>query len=148
DALTVGLAGNVPADATAHLERRFSVLPSHPSPPAPTTRREGEASSRSNRMSIEIIEKPAAGTPIVIGRRLDLDHSSVDYAAVLLANVWLGDGFTGRLFQRIRNERGLSYGAYSGLLPDLSGRFAVHLQPVDPQNAPMALRIALDELRR
>lgn len=49
----------------------------------------------------------------VVGR--GPEQTSEDYFPLLLANAVLGGGSSGRLFEEIRTNRGLSYGSYSGL---------------------------------
>ncbi len=88
-----------------------------------------------------------------------------DFVPLLVARTWLGEhrSSTSHLYQRIREVRGLSYGAYAyleafprgmfQLVPDPNvGRraqlFEIWIRPVAPRSAPTALRIALFELRR
>jgi zinc protease len=82
-----------------------------------------------------------------------------------VARAWLGEhrSSMSRLFQRIREARGMNYGdyAYIEAFPQGGGRFfpdpnigrraqifQVWIRPVLPQNAHMALRIAVFELRK
>jgi zinc protease len=77
--------------------------------------------------------------------------------------VWLGEhrASSGRLFQRIRDIRGMNYGDYAyieafprGMYqffpdPNIARRqqlFEIWIRPVVPENAHMALRIAIHEL--
>jgi zinc protease len=46
---------------------------------------------------------------------LPITDTDVDYAALMLANHMLGAGGNSRLWQRIREKEGLSYGVYSGV---------------------------------
>ena len=49
------------------------------------------------------------------GTTVDLDDSSPDYPAMLVATSMLGGGPSSRLFVKLREEKGLSYGAYAWL---------------------------------
>ena len=70
---------------------------------------------------------------------------------------------SGRLFQAIRGRRGLNYGDYAyieafprGMFaffpdPNVARRaqlFEIWIRPVKPENAPLAIRLALDQLQR
>ena len=41
--------------------------------------------------------------------------SDPDYSAALLSNQILGSGGTGRLYKNLREDKGYTYGAYSGI---------------------------------
>ncbi len=84
----------------------------------------------------------------------------------MLARTWLGEhrSSMSHLYQRIREVRGMNYGDYayieafprrhvpaSSPSPNVARRaqiFEIWIRPVVPENAHMALRIALHELRR
>jgi zinc protease len=146
-ALTVGLAGDVRPEMVAHLDAWLSALPKGDSathePPAPLAPPRTDGRPR-----VEIVEKAGEGTAISIGTRLPVERKSDDYAALLVATDWLGGGSTGQLFQKIRSERGLSYGAYASMECGRTGTFSIQVDAVAPENAPMTLRIVLDELGR
>ena len=97
----------------------------------------------------------------------DLDVFRTVKAALLKfrARSWLGEhrSSMSHLYDRIREARGFNYGDYAyveafprGMFqffpdPNLGRRaqlFEVWIRPVQPQNAQMAIRIALDEVRR
>ncbi|HKS23236.1 MAG TPA: pitrilysin family protein [Thermoanaerobaculia bacterium] len=115
-------------------------------------------------LEVEIIQKDTRATAISIGAPLPLTRASgADWAALNVARAWLGEHrmSQGRLFQRLREIRGLNYGDYSYIeyfnrpggqffpSPNIARRsqiFEIWIRPVVPANAHMSLRIALHEL--
>ncbi|APD05949.1 hypothetical protein UJ101_00402 [Flavobacteriaceae bacterium UJ101] len=69
---------------------------------------------------IDIIDLPSATQSLInITNLAPLKKSNSDYFAARLANTILGSGgFGSRLFQNIREDKGWTYGAYSGLSSD------------------------------
>jgi zinc protease len=83
----------------------------------------------------EVAPEPDVATPVIQGRRIVIvdkpdsvqtkirvGHTTVgrkdpDYFNVLVASYILGGSGSGRLYQSLRAERGLTYGAYSGVDP-------------------------------
>jgi len=91
------------------------------------------------------------------------DHP--DFAALNVARAWLGEhrASTGRLYQRLREIRGLNYGDYayiefftrpgSQFFPSANvarraQAFELWIRPVVPANTQMAMRLALYELNK
>jgi predicted Zn-dependent peptidase len=84
---------------------------------------------------------------ICLGTRA-VSYLDPDRYAVDLLNTILGEGMSSRLFQEIREKRGLAYDvhSYSSKHSD-GGYFAVYLG-VDPKKAEEAIEAVLNELRR
>ncbi len=160
-ALRVGLAGDLPAGLEARLGQALARLPEGPALPAPA----GVAAEPQKGIAVEIVEKETRATAISFGHAIAVTRSHPDYPALYLARTWLGEhrSSTSHLYQRIREARGMNYGDYAyieafprGMFqffpdPNLARRaqiFEVWIRPVQPENGPMALRIALHELRR
>ncbi|MFI4945481.1 MAG: M16 family metallopeptidase, partial [Burkholderiales bacterium] len=116
-------------------------------------------------LSVEIVEKETRATAISFGHPIAVTRKHPDYPALYLARTWLGEhrSSTSHLYQRIREVRGMNYGDYAyieafprGMFqffpdPNIARRaqiFEVWIRPVVPENGPMALRIALHELRQ
>lgn len=113
---------------------------------------------------VRIIHNPAAiGSSISMGVPIDVKRGSREFAALWLANSWLGEhrNSGSHLYQVIREERGLNYGDYSyieaypngGRLsqpPQGVGRrsqmFEIWIRTVQPQHTLFALRAALREV--
>ena len=65
---------------------------------------------------INFINMPnAVQSELAIINVVDLKMGDKDYYAALLANQILGGGGTGRLYKNLREDRGYTYGAYSGI---------------------------------
>ncbi len=160
-ALRVGLAGDVPAGVEARLGQTLAHLPEGTAlaPPA------GVVGHPQQGIRVEIVEKETRATAISLGHPIAVNRSHPDFAALYLARTWLGEhrSSTSHLYQRIRELRGMNYGDYAyieafprGMFqffpdPNLARRaqlFEVWIRPVAPENAPMALRIGLHELRQ
>jgi zinc protease len=164
--LVIGVSGDYPATFVAKLKTDLAALGTglpvttlraatpHPVSPAPI-----------DGLRVEIIEKPTAATAISLGHPLPITRADPDFAALNLARVWLGEhrASSGRLFERLREVRGLTYGAYAYIeffnrpgaqffpspnIPRRSQLFELWIRPVVPANAPMALKIALFETQQ
>ena len=65
---------------------------------------------------INFVNMPnAVQSEVAIINAVDLKMNNKDYYAVLLANQILGGGGTGRLYKNLREDKGYTYGAYSGI---------------------------------
>jgi zinc protease len=158
--LLAGVGGDVPSALVARLRRELGRLPRGEPPPRTEVRARRPAG-----IEVEIVRKDTRGTAISLGHPIDVVRGHPDFVALWLARAWLGEHRSGtsHLYQRIREARGLSYGAYAyieafprGMFetaqePNVVRRaqlFEIWIRPVLPQNAQMALRIAIHELRR
>ena len=116
-------------------------------------------------LEVEIIKKETRATAISMGHPIPVTRNSADFAALNLARVWLGEhrASSGRLYDRIREVRGLNYGDYAYIeffnrpggqffpSPGIARRsqlFEIWIRPVVPENAQMATRIALYETQK
>ena len=67
-----------------------------------------------------LVDRPnSVQTNFVVGTQ-GIDRANPDYDVLQLMNAVVGGGPTGRLFTHLREEKGYTYGAYSGLA---AGRF-------------------------
>lgn len=159
--LVLGANGDVPDDLVTRLRQAAATLPAGQAaaPRAPLT------GARPAGVEVEIIEKDTRATAISFGVPIAVTRTHPDYAALSVARVWLGEhrASTGRLFQRLREVRGLNYGDYAyieafprGMFqffpdPNIARRaqiFEIWIRPVVPENGHMSLRIAIHELDR
>jgi zinc protease len=160
-ALRVGLAGDLPQGLEARLGRTLAALAEGPALAAP----EGVAGRPLPGLAVEIVEKETRAAAISFGHAIAVTRSHPDYPALYLARTFFGEhrSSTSHLYQRIREARGMNYGDYAyieafprGMFqffpdPNIARRaqlFEVWIRPVVPENAGMALRIALHELRK
>ena len=63
---------------------------------------------------IYLIDRPGSVQTVIHLGTLGIERTSPDYFAVLLADRVLGGGPSGRLFLNLREDKGYTYGAYSG----------------------------------
>jgi zinc protease len=114
---------------------------------------------------VEIVEKDTRATAISLGFPIDVTRSDRDFVALSVARAAFGEHRvqSGRLFQRIREDRGMNYGDYAYIEAFPRGMFTffpspnivrqqqlfeIWIRPVVPVNAQMALRVAVWELRK
>jgi len=114
---------------------------------------------------VDIIAKDTRATAISFGHPIDVNRASADFAALDVARAWLGEhrASMSHLYGRIRETRGMNYGDYAyieafprGMFqfmpdPNIARQqqiFEVWIRPVVPENAHMALRIALHEVEQ
>lgn len=75
-----------------------------PSPPAPEANRE---------YSVNVVQKSDVNqSTIYMGHPGEITRRSDDYAPATLMNEVLSGGFSGRLFQQVRKEKGLAYSVF------------------------------------
>jgi zinc protease len=89
-----------------------------------------------------------ANASIVAAQPLELSETDPDYAAMVVANYIFGASMDSRLFKRIREKDGLSYGVRSGLnvgFFDRVGRFSFSAIAA-PQNAARVMAEFREEL--
>jgi zinc protease len=78
-----------------------------------------------------VIEKESPSVAVSFGVPLDLKRGDKDWPALWLARAWLGEhrSSKARLFQRIREERGMNYGDYAYIEYFPRGMFAMQPEP-------------------
>ncbi len=158
-ALTVGVAGDVPAEFAARIKADLAKLPAGPALPAPA----GVTGRKPSGIDVDIVKKETRSTGISFGFPIDVTRTHPDFAALSVARSWLGEhrSSSSHLYQRIREVRGMNYGDYAYIEafpgggfrmlpePNVARRaqiFEIWIRPVMPQNAQMALRVAIHEL--
>ena len=143
DNLTIGIAGNYNENFLRQVKQDMAGLPSSqvnlPIPPAPR---------QAQGIEIEIIAKDGAfGSAIFTGFPLPITRTDDEFAALMVANSWLGEHRKSysRLYQKIREERSMNYGDYTYIewyenggrfmlpqpgVPRSSNYFAIWIRPV------------------
>lgn len=108
---TIIVVGDItPADATAKLNRVFGNWKSKGEFAVPAALPQAPQIAQRN---VVIVDKPgAAQTAVMIGW-LGVERKTNDYYALEVLNTILGDSFTSRLNQNLREEHGYTYGAGS-----------------------------------
>jgi zinc protease len=155
--LIIGLAGGYPESFLNQVKKDFSKLPAGPpaalSLPSPEPIRG---------IQMTLVEKNTRSVAYSIGFPIGVKRGDPDYPALLVAQSYLGQHRLsgGRLYERLRQARGLNYGDYAyieyfprGMFqfepdPNLARRqqiFQIWIRPVEPPTAHFALRLALYE---
>ena len=109
--LTIGIVGNYSAAFLKQLKNDMAQL----SAKKFTQPAAGKANTP-NGVQVEIIAKENAfGSAIFTGTPLAITRSSKDFAALMVANSYLGEHRKsyGKLYQKIRETRSMNYGDYS-----------------------------------
>jgi predicted Zn-dependent peptidase len=65
--------------------------------------------------AIYLIDRPGSTQTVLSFGNIGIRRTDPDYFPLLLANRVLGGGSNGRLFQKLREDKGYTYGAYSSL---------------------------------
>src|SRR5690606_21605505 len=158
--VAIGIAGGFDDALAERMRRTRGELPSgdsaEPPPitPAPIERNE-----------VLLIDKPGADASISFGFPIDVARGDRDFYALAVACSWLGEHRqqVGRLFQVIREIRGLNYGDYAYIeafpgggerrmppvnVPRRARLFEVWIRTLPNEQAHFALRAALREIER
>jgi zinc protease len=141
--LTIGIAGNYSPEFLRQLKADMAKLPeTAPSIPSPGIARTPKG------IEVEIISKEGAfGSAIFMGAPLKLTRASDEFAALMVANSWMGEHRKSysRLYQKIRETRAMNYGDYSYIewynqgggnqlppsgVPRASNYFSIWIRPV------------------
>jgi predicted Zn-dependent peptidase len=132
-------AGNLEHDRFLDLvAQHFADLPSEP-PPAATPGRYNGGEFREERDLDQV--------HIVLGFP-SVGYADPDYYAAMLLSTVLGGGMSSRLFQEIREKRGLVYSIYSFSAPYLDGGlFGIYAGTGETEAAEL-MPVALDELAK
>jgi zinc protease len=157
--LTVGLAGGYPAGFADRMRRDLGRLPEG----APTAVELPPSPAIAGREAL-ILEKATMAHAVSFGFPIELKRGDPDWVPLWLATQWLGQhrSQNARLFDRIREQRGMNYGNYAYIeyfprgmylmQPDANlfrrqQIFQVWLRPLTGNNeAHFATRVALYEL--
>jgi zinc protease len=116
-------------------------------------------------LRVHLVKKETDSTPINMGFRYGMSRQHPDFFALLVANSAFGEHrqMGGRLFDRMREVRGLNYGDYSYLehfvqessdtlallnIPRRQHAFTIWIRPVEPDDRIFAVKLGLFELQR
>jgi zinc protease len=158
--LILGVAGGYPSGFLDQLKKDFGALPTKDDTPVPAIKPEAIDHTRA-----VIVEKNTRSVAYSFGFPIDVKRGDPDYPALLLMQSYLGPHRMsgGRLFQRIREIRGINYGDYAYIeyfprgmnlmepSPNLARRsqiFQIWIRPVEPPQAAFTLRLAFFELNK
>jgi zinc protease len=140
--LMVGIAGNYSIDFRNQLLNDLRTLPDG----APYLDMK-QIPATPDGIDVQIITKDAFGSAIFMGFPMDVTRSSDDFAALMVANSYLGEHRKsyGLLYDKIRTTRSMNYGDYSYIewydnggsnmlpppgVPRLTNYFSMWIRPV------------------
>lgn len=160
NALTIAVAGGYPQGFVERVKKDFAALPAAMAnairigtPPMPQG------------VTVTLIDKETRSYGMSMGFPIAVRRGHADYLPLLVLQSWLGQhrNSGGRIYQRIREIRGLNYGDYAyieyfprGMYqfepdPNLGRQsqiFQIWIRPVEPRTAHYTLRLALHEFER
>src|SRR5262249_31243674 len=111
---TLVLAGAAPPERLiGAAERAFGSLPRL----AGSAARRVSPAPRISGFSLHLVNRPGSVQTNLLYARPAIPRSSERYPAAVVSNQSLGGGASSRLFHVLREERALTYGAYSSLSP-------------------------------
>lgn len=143
DNVMLGVAGNYSSDFLKQLKNDVAKLSNN----KPTVPKPGKANTPDG-LEIEIVSKQGAfGSAIFTGAPLAITRSDDEFAAMMVANSWMGEHRKSysRLYQKIREARSMNYGDYSYIewydnggsyqlppsgVPRQSNYFSIWIRPV------------------
>ncbi len=112
DGLTVSAVGDITAEELGlYLDRIFGQLPAESRAPDVA---ETKSQAAGHRHQVEI---PVPQSSIMLAQHGPLRDDPDYYALVIVDKVLGGGSFTSRLYQEVREKRGLAYGVWSSLRP-------------------------------
>jgi predicted Zn-dependent peptidase len=139
--VVVAVAGNVAHDEVVELVERFQPSSGGARP----ERRNGVDASSPQR--VVIVERPLEQAHVVLGTR-SLRRDDPDRFALGVLDQVLGGGMSSRLFQEVRERRGLAYSVFSYRSAfDETGAFAVYAATA-PEHVDEVLEVVNAELDR
>ena len=143
ESLVVGVAGDITPDELARLlDETFGALPH-----AAANGSVGHAEVR-GAGDVVVIDEDVPQTAIVLGHR-GIKRDDPDYYAAYVANFVLGGGsFSSRLFEEVREKRGLAYSVYAYLSPYDHGALVIGGVGTENGRAGESLDVIRAEWRR
>ncbi|MFN3725566.1 MAG: M16 family metallopeptidase [Allosphingosinicella sp.] len=146
DNATMVVIGSLDAEeGFALAERLFGdwAAPAQPLPQLPANRAGTPSAPR-----VVVIDMPAADQAAVSVALRGVTRADEDYYPLLLANSALGGSSTARLFQEVRVNRALSYGAYSSLETMRDEGLLVAQAQTRNDAVPEVAQVMLGEIRK
>jgi zinc protease len=160
DNLIIGIAGDYPAGFIDRVKKDFAALPKTNRPKLTLPKPKPIEHNR-----VLMVDKDTRSVAYSFGFPIEVTRGHPDFAALLVAQSYFGQhrNSGGRLFGRMRQQRGLNYGDYAyieyfprGMFlfepdPNLARRqqiFQVWIRPVEPPTSMFALRLAIFELNK
>lgn len=158
--LIIGIAGGYKPEFLDRLKKDFAALPAQDSSPAIAIH--PPAIPHTHAL---IVEKNTRSVAFSFGFPIDVKRGDPDYPALLVMQSYFGQHREsgGRLFQRIREIRGINYGDYAYIeyfprggqvlepppnVARSAQAFQIWIRPAEPPQAAFTLRLAAYELNK
>ena len=144
NAARILLVGDITlAEARRLIVARFGGWPRGPTSPLPEAPTPGPAAR-----AVYLVDKPGAAQSVIRIGHVGVARSNPDYFALQVLNTILGDAFTSRLNQNLRETHGYTYGAFSQFSAGrLAGPFVASASVVTAKTDSSLIEF-LKELRR
>ncbi|CAN5537241.1 hypothetical protein BH11BAC1_BH11BAC1_06530 [soil metagenome] len=158
--LLIGVAGNYPADLVGKLKKDLKIGEGSTPKEIPV-----QSPKMPNGLQVEIVQKEnALGSAICMGFPIELTRSNDEFAALMVANSYLGEHRKSysHLYKKIREERSMNYGDYSYIewydnggsnmlpppgVPRNSNYFSLWIRPVQTADGLKKQYAELSEIR-
>jgi zinc protease len=108
--VVVGVGGGYPAGLAERVRKDMDTLPE-----GTVSRVAAPAPKKPSGVKVLIVDKDTDASPVSFGYPIDLLRGDPDFVPLLVANSYFGEhrNSVGRLYQAIRETRGMNYGNYS-----------------------------------
>ena len=115
DNIVVGLGGGYPSGFAERVKKDVDALPASTSKPATTGAQASISPAPPAGVKVLLVEKETDASAISFGYPISLLRNQADFIPLLIANSYFGEhrNAVGRLYQAIRETRGMNYGNYS-----------------------------------
>jgi predicted Zn-dependent peptidase len=140
---TLAVVGDVPEEILGRVEKAFASwqqkeVPAMNFPEAP--KMEG--------LTVHLVDRPGSVQSNIVVTHPGPARNNPDTPEINVMNATLGGGFSGRLFQNLRERHGWTYGAYSAFdLQKLAGDFTANAETRNEVTVP-AIQETLAEMKR
>lgn len=141
---TLAVVGDVKSDdVLARVEKAFAAWQKKDVPAA----KFGDVPKMTG-LTIHLVDRPGSVQSNIVVTSPGPARNTPDMPEINVTNATLGGGFSGRLFQNLREQRGWTYGAYSVFdMQRLAGDFSAQAETRNEVTAP-AIEETLKEMKR
>jgi predicted Zn-dependent peptidase len=141
---TLAIVGDVqPDEIISRAEKAFSGWQQKDVPPM-----DFPEPPKMEGLTVHLVDRPGSVQSNIIITHPGPPRKNPDTAEINVMNATLGGGFSGRLFQNLRERHGWTYGAYSAFdLQKLAGDFSANAETRNEVTAP-AVQETLAEIKR
>ena len=141
---TLAIVGDVqPDEIIARVEKAFAAWQQKEVPVM-----KFDEAPKMEGLTVHLVDRPGSVQSNIIVTHPGPARNNPDTPEINVMNATLGGGFSGRLFQNLRERHGWTYGAYSAFdLQKLAGDFSANAETRNEVTAP-AIQETLSEIKR